>query len=247
MSRSGPNPAPGLFPRSLLASASVHALLLTAGVVWGVLARGGERPGPRVYALRFDEPRPEPLVAAEEPLAEEPRASEHEPELRESEVWDELLETAEVTAEPAPPLRAVDWLDERPLEVASLPPRPEPEPEPERIREPDATPPPAAPRSASADVAPQRPAVEPEPFHNPPPAYPRLARRAGEEGSVLCRLHVGADGSVARVEIVESSGHARLDAAAREALVLWRYRPRLEGGRAVATSLVHRVTFRLAG
>jgi protein TonB len=47
------------------------------------------------------------------------------------------------------------------------------------------------------------------------------------------------------VEVVESSGFARLDESAREALEHWRFSPRREGGRAVATTFLHRVTFRL--
>jgi protein TonB len=79
----------------------------------------------------------------------------------------------------------------------------------------------------------------------PPPAYPRLSLRAGEEGSVLCRLSISALGQVSSVEILESSGHARLDEAARGALLQWRFEPRRDAGLAVATTLEHRVIFRL--
>ncbi|NOT29528.1 MAG: TonB family protein [Planctomycetes bacterium] len=88
--------------------------------------------------------------------------------------------------------------------------------------------------------------VEPVARDTPRPGYPRLSRRAGEEGSVLCRLHVGADGRVSEVEVVESSGHERLDRAATETLVGWRFEPRREDGRPVAARILHRVTFRLS-
>jgi protein TonB len=69
--------------------------------------------------------------------------------------------------------------------------------------------------------------------------------RAEEEGTVVCRIHVAADGLVTSVEVVESSGHERLDRAATEAIRTWRFAPRRVDGRSVATSIVHRVTFRL--
>jgi protein TonB len=87
--------------------------------------------------------------------------------------------------------------------------------------------------------------VEPVALHRPAPVYPRLARRAGEEGSVLCRLHLTVEGTVVRVEVLESSGSARLDEAAQEALAAWRFEPRREDGVAVPGTHLHRVTFQL--
>jgi protein TonB len=78
-----------------------------------------------------------------------------------------------------------------------------------------------------------------------PPAYPALSRRLGEEGTVLCRLSIAADGSVSAVEVLESSGFPRLDRAAEEGLREWTFRPAIAGGRPVARRIVHRVVFRL--
>ena len=75
--------------------------------------------------------------------------------------------------------------------------------------------------------------------------YPPAARRRGEQGVVACRLHVSERGAVTAVEVIETSGHASLDEAARTALLTWRYRPELRDGRPVATTTVHRVVFRL--
>jgi len=72
-------------------------------------------------------------------------------------------------------------------------------------------------------------------------------RRAGEEGSVLCLLHLSEAGEVEQVEVIESSGFERLDNAACEGLLRWRFVPRRVDGRAVATTLLHRVTFELKG
>ena len=104
---------------------------------------------------------------------------------------------------------------------------------------------PGPPAGASPSSAPILRVEEAAALETPPPAYPRLSQRAGEEGSVLCRLHISARGTVTAVDVVETSGHARLDDAAKEALLRWRFRPRSEGGRPVETTLQHRVVFRL--
>lgn len=79
----------------------------------------------------------------------------------------------------------------------------------------------------------------------PTPSYPRASARLGEEGEVLCRLFVEPDGSVGRVDVLASSGYPRLDQAAREGLLGWRFEPARRGGLAVPSSLDHTVVFRL--
>jgi protein TonB len=79
----------------------------------------------------------------------------------------------------------------------------------------------------------------------PRPEYPRLSKRSGEEGSVLCRLHIDTRGAVVEVEIVESSGHPRLDEAAKQTLAGWRFEPPRQAGQPVPAQVLHRVTFRL--
>ena len=86
---------------------------------------------------------------------------------------------------------------------------------------------------------------EPKPLETPRPSYPGLSRRAGEEGSVVCRLHIDATGDVTEVDVVESSGFERLDESARTTRLSWRFEPQHEAGRNVASTLLHRVTFRL--
>ena len=60
---------------------------------------------------------------------------------------------------------------------------------------------------------------------NRPPTYPLLAVQRGWHGTVLVRLLIDATGRVRDVELVESSGHDVLDAAAIQALKSWRARP----------------------
>jgi protein TonB len=79
----------------------------------------------------------------------------------------------------------------------------------------------------------------------PPPAYPPKSLRAGEQGDVRCVLHVHADGTVDSVDVLRSSGVARLDDAAREALLRWRFRPAKMNGAAMPCEIEHTVTFRL--
>jgi len=80
---------------------------------------------------------------------------------------------------------------------------------------------------------------------NRPPEYPPQAHRAGVEGTVLLRVLVAADGEVSRVQILESSGHSILDAAAVRAVRSWQYIPAQRGGQPVATTIRQPVRFTL--
>lgn len=79
------------------------------------------------------------------------------------------------------------------------------------------------------------------------PPYPESARRAAEEGRVILRVLVGPDGRPSRVEVEQSSGHSRLDAAAiRHALRAWRFTPGTRGDVVTAMWTKVPVLFRLA-
>jgi protein TonB len=80
---------------------------------------------------------------------------------------------------------------------------------------------------------------------NAPPDYPPESRRRGEEGVVRLLIRVNAEGEVAAVEIVASSGHPALDAAAVAAARRWRFRPAMQAGRPVSGTLSTAVHFRL--
>ena len=75
--------------------------------------------------------------------------------------------------------------------------------------------------------------------------YPPESLRLREQGLVLLRVLVDADGSAQRVEIERGSGHPRLDAAARDAVRRAHFRPVLQDGRAVAAWGVVPIEFRL--
>ncbi|MBI5937014.1 MAG: energy transducer TonB [Betaproteobacteria bacterium] len=92
-----------------------------------------------------------------------------------------------------------------------------------------------APAQAAASqqlvIAPPR--FDAEYLDNPRPVYPAMSRRLGEEGRVLLRVLVGGEGRARAVQLKEGSGFARLDQAAREAVLRWRFVPARRGGEAV--------------
>ena len=132
-------------------------------------------------------------------------------------------------------------------------PTPPPAPQPVAIADP--TPAPNAPIGVVAPQAPLPPiaapvAVAPAPppsppkvelpssdadyLQNPKPAYPPVSKRLGEQGKVLVRVLIGADGLAQKAEIRQSSGFERLDHAALSTVQKWRYMPGKRAGVAEA-------------
>jgi protein TonB len=91
----------------------------------------------------------------------------------------------------------------------------------------------------------QPPRFDADYLDNPAPAYPALSRRMGEQGRVLLRVYVLADGNAGQVEIRESSGYERLDRAARDTVARWRFVPARQGDKAVAGWVLVPVSFSL--
>lgn len=107
---------------------------------------------------------------------------------------------------------------------------------------PPAAAPAAAPRAESALVPPSFTAAY---LRNPPPRYPPAARRNGDEGTVLLRVLVAADGAAVKVELDRSSGSALLDNAALEAVRGWRFVPARRGQQNIEDWVRVPVVFRL--
>lgn len=158
---------------------------------------------------------------------------------------------------PPPPKKPVP----QPRRAEPLPPQPAPAPLPIAVPVEPAEPPPvqivaappapepAPPASAPASPAPP-PAIEAPRFNaaylnNPPPEYPAAARRRGQEGRVLVRAEVLADGRCSRVELKQGSGHALLDQAALEAVRKWRFVPARQGDVAVSAWVDVPIAFKL--
>ena len=82
---------------------------------------------------------------------------------------------------------------------------------------------------------------------NPAPVYPALSRRMGEEGRVILRVFVEANGRASQVQIKTSSGSPRLDQAAQDAVSRWKFFPALRGAEAVGAWVLVPIVFNLRG
>ncbi len=91
----------------------------------------------------------------------------------------------------------------------------------------------AAPATASGKTgAPSlvEPSADADYLKNPPPGYPRISRRNGEQGTVIVRVFISTQGTPDKAEVRTSSGFARLDQAALEAVQRWRFVPGRRSG-----------------
>lgn len=80
-------------------------------------------------------------------------------------------------------------------------------------------------------------------LNNPRPEYPRISRRNGEYGKVLLNVFVNAAGQAEKIEIRTSSGYARLDESAREAVRRWRFVPARQGAEPVSAWVLVPISF----
>jgi protein TonB len=87
--------------------------------------------------------------------------------------------------------------------------------------------------------------TEVEYVREPHPQYPPPSRRIGEEGLVVLRALIDTRGTATRVDVHESSGHARLDEAARLAVLSASFRPYLRNGVAHAVVVLIPIEFAL--
>lgn len=88
-------------------------------------------------------------------------------------------------------------------------------------------------------------ATPPQVKIEPRPEYPALARKRGQEGTVLVRCRVSTQGIVSGVELERSSGFRLLDEAALKAVSQWTFLPAMEAGKPVESAIVVPVQFRL--
>lgn len=79
-------------------------------------------------------------------------------------------------------------------------------------------------------VAVELPSSQAAYLQNPRPEYPRISRQRGEQGRVMVRVLIGADGLAQQTEISKSSGFPRLDQAALGAVAAWRFVPGKRNG-----------------
>ena len=89
---------------------------------------------------------------------------------------------------------------------------------------------PAPPAAPPALQVVQLPSSNADYLQNPKPAYPPLSKRLGEQGKVIVRVLIGADGVPQKAELRQSSGFERLDQSALTTVLKWRYVPGKRGG-----------------
>ena len=104
---------------------------------------------------------------------------------------------------------------------------------------------PAAIAAPPAPAAPTPPRFDANYLDNPKPTYPALSRKLNEQGRVLLRVHVAADGSATEVQLHTSSGHARLDDTALATVRHWKFAPARLGQEAVAAWVLVPIAFTL--
>ena len=92
----------------------------------------------------------------------------------------------------------------------------------------------AVPPAPPAAPAIQLPSSDADYLQNPKPPYPPMSKRLNEQGTVVMRVLIGADGLPQRAEIRKSSGFERLDRSAAETVMKWRYVPGKRAGVAEA-------------
>ncbi len=88
------------------------------------------------------------------------------------------------------------------------------------------------PKQEVREVAPQITPAVIDPAHAcQQPEYPSLSLNRDEEGAVTLLMLVGVDGRVRESQVQQSSGHTRLDTAARDALTQCHFKPRVVNGK----------------
>lgn len=235
----------------------VVSLLLHIALVRGVSTLDGHRPEPPTQIVSIalpaptepepepelpSEPEPEPAPeAAPTPPAETPPPPAPRPR---AEPRAAAPEPAAPEAAPAPGVLASNLVLGGTVQVAAgdgssgVSTGAEPRPRTAQPRRLEAAPEPTRARTGGCAEEPSRP----RPLTLPRPSFTDAARAAGIEGRVRLRVHVAADGSIARIEVLEGLGHG-LDEAAERAVREARFEPGLACERAVETSVVLSIRF----
>ncbi|CAM8654545.1 TonB Periplasmic protein TonB, links inner and outer membranes [Comamonadaceae bacterium] len=89
---------------------------------------------------------------------------------------------------------------------------------------------PAAPPAPPAPPKVELPSSDADYLNNAKPAYPAISKRLGEQGRVVVRVFIDADGQPSQASVKQSSGFDRLDQASVETAMKWRYAPGKRAG-----------------
>ncbi|MDO9278054.1 MAG: energy transducer TonB [Polaromonas sp.] len=210
---------------------ALSVVLLHAGLIWalqsGLLIRAAEILIPvTVLSQWVDEPvqaqpaKPQPPEPPKPALPTQPTPARPAP-------------VSPVAPTPAPPLAVAAPAAQATVQAA---PAPAPSPPAKSAVPAPAANPPAAQAAAAAAVV-QQPSSNADYLQNPKPAYPALSARLGETGRTVYKVWIGTDGKPQRAELVSSSGFPRLDKAAYDTVMSWRYVPGMRNGVAEAMAV----------
>ena len=188
---------------------------VATAVIVSVSATPPALPSAPIMVRMITSPMPEPLRPPEPEILPLPKPATKKPQPAPK----TLLVAEKPAAEP-----------DKPAEAAPAPP-----------------PPPAAavagePKPAPIELPPRFDAAY---LNNPSPPYPLLAKRMGEQGRVMLRVHVSADGAAETVELRSSSGSARLDQSAIDTVKRWRFVPAKLGTQPIAAWVLVPINFML--
>lgn len=105
----------------------------------------------------------------------------------------------------------------------------------------------AAPAPPAPPAAPKivLPSSDADYLSNPKPPYPPISKRLSEQGKVIVRVLISAEGQALKAELRQSSGFERLDQSALATVMKWRYVPGKRDGVAEAMSFNVPITFQL--
>lgn len=79
-----------------------------------------------------------------------------------------------------------------------------------------------------------------------PIAYPRWAIQQQWQGDIVLALEILTDGTVGRMQVMESTGRGLLDRAAMEAVKTWTFHPAMQDGKPVVECIQIPVRFQLS-
>ena len=83
------------------------------------------------------------------------------------------------------------------------------------------------------------------PLQRIPPQYPRDAARSGITGWVQLEVLVNADGTVRSARVLESKPKGMFEAAAMQAVLRWKFKPKVVNGQPVQQKGAQRIEFNL--
>ncbi len=208
----------------LLAATFVHGLLYAAGVAFFPGPPTREDP-PTTVDVEVDvvAAKPDPVAANVE--APTPRPARQ-------------ARTRALTA----PVPAATAVDEGPPEAPTVVDVPAPPPSPPRPKPATS----GEPTARAFDGGGALLSAKPRYRVNPAPEYPIASSRRREEGVVMVKVMVDANGAPSAISLATSSGHPLLDAAALDAVRRWTFDPARAAGVPVSSLVTVPVRFSLS-